>query len=392
MSIESTPAPLRTQPYRARRATFAFFFVAGFVNLWLVYLPQFKHTLRLSDGELGVVLLALPAGALLAMQAAGRLSQRFGSRAPTVASAVLLGCVVVGPALAWSLASLWVAVFAIGLANGALDVAMNVQAVAVERQYGRSVMNAFHAVFSLGAAAGALLGGAALAAVLPTAAVLGVHGLLLAATALACAPALLNRAAEHPEPAASAAAAPDRSSRAPAAAWLLGLVGFCCLLGEGAAGDWSAVHLREALGADAATAALGYAAFSTTMTIGRLVGDRVVTAVGAVPVVRYGGLLAAAGLALVVLAPQPWLAVTGWAVAGIGLATVIPQVFVAAGSLPAGALALTRVTTLSYLGLLAGPPIIGLVAEVTGLAWALLLPCLLALVVSAGAPLVRRTG
>ena len=215
---------------------YAYAFVTA-MNLFRTWWKRDRRTELVEHVELGVVLLALPAGALLAMQAAGRLSQRFGSRAPTVASAVLLGCVVVGPALAWSLASLWVAVFAIGLANGALDVAMNVQAVAVERQYGRSVMNAFHAVFSLGAAAGALLGGAALAAVLPTAAVLGVHGLLLAATALACAPALLNRAAEHPEPAASAAAAPHRSSRAPAAAWLLGLVGFCCLLGEGAAGD-----------------------------------------------------------------------------------------------------------------------------------------------------------
>ena len=173
----------------------------------------------------------------------------------------------------------------------------------------------------------------------------------------------------------------------------LGVLGVCGVVGEGAAGDWSAVYLKDNLGTSAGFAALGFAAFSVTMTIGRGVGDRLIRRFGVVPVIRVCGLIATAGLALALATPAPAVAIAGFTVFGAGLSIVVPQVFAAGGRAdpfrPGSGLA--RVVGLVYTGMAAGPAIIGLVANNIGLRLALLIPLALAAWIAVAAPVLRAS-
>ncbi|MFC4906576.1 MFS transporter [Actinomadura gamaensis] len=170
---------------------------------------------------------------------------------------------------------------------------------------------------------------------------------------------------------------------------LLGVIGLCSFVGEGAMADWSAVYLKESLGAGAGFAGLGYAGCAVAMTIGRLAGDRVVGRFGAVRVLRIGSLVACAGLGGGLAVGAPWAAVTGFTLFGFGVAVVAPVTFSAAGNLPGipAAHGIARVTAIGYLGLLGGPPVIGLIAQAVGLPWALAVPAALSgmIVLLAGA-------
>ena len=171
----------------------------------------------------------------------------------------------------------------------------------------------------------------------------------------------------------------------------LGVLGVCGLVGEGAAGDWSAVYLRDNLGTSAGLAALGFAAFSVTMTLGRGVGDRLIRRFGVVSVIRVGGLIATAGLGLALATPVPAVAIAGFTAFGAGLSIVVPQVFAAGGRAdpfrPGSGLA--KVVGLGYAGMAAGPAIIGLVANSIGLHLALLIPLALAAWIAVAAPALR---
>jgi MFS family permease len=175
-------------------------------------------------------------------------------------------------------------------------------------------------------------------------------------------------------------------------ATLLGLLAFSGMVVEGAAADWSGVHLGEVIGARGGVLALGYAGFSAAMAIGRLFGDRLVQRAGPVRVVRWGGTIAVAGLILVVTGFGPVAVIAGWLLAGAGVSGVSPQIFTAAGNLDPGSsgAALARAATLGYFGFLAGPPLIGMAATLAGLSAALIIPAVLAAVVASAAAVVRR--
>lgn len=367
----------------ARTSTAAVFFLngVGMAN-WVVRIPAVQERLGLGTGRLGLGLLGVAAGALVAMPLAGRLVARHGSRPVTRVSALLFAGALALPALAPSFALLAAALVVLGAANGALDVAMNAQAVAVEREYerryARPIMASFHALFSFGGLAGAAAGG-----------LLAAHGVgapaHLAWTALAVGMAITGAAARMLP--AAADAAPDgpafaRPTRALAA---LGVVAFCVLFGEGAMADWSAVYLRDVTGAGPGLAAAGYATFSLAMASGRAVGDGLTVRLGAARLVRLGGLLAALGLAVALLVAQPWAAVAGFGAVGAGLSIVFPTVLTAAGRLPGGApsAAIAAVSTVGYTGFLAGPPVIGLVAEVVSLRGGLALVVVMGAVIAA---------
>jgi len=384
-------------------------------GVWLARIPAIKQDLRLSDGQLGVALLAAPAGLILAAALASRLMDRTGSRIPAAAGAPVVALTPVLLGLAGSQASLMAALFVFGLAGGMLDVAMNTQAARVERGYGRPLLTSFHACYSVGGLAGALTGaGFAWAQVRPVVN-FAVAGLPLAVAALAVGRWLLpGRAPAAGEAAAPAAgpgsrtgqAGPERrpaagsGSSAPPAGprtgprpgWtrpllLLGLLSFCALLGEGAADGWTTVYLHDNLGASTGLAALGYAGFSVTMAAGRLAGDRLAVRFGAAVLVRGGGLLAAAGLAGALISRAPAGAVAGFALFGAGLSCTFPQLISAAASAsPARpASGIGRVAGAGYAGLLAGPVLIGGLAGRFGLLAALWLPVGLALLLAAGA-------
>lgn len=264
---------------------------------------------------------------------------------------------------------------------------MNAHGVEVERAYGRPVMSSFHGMFSIGGLIGAGIGGLFAWLDLSAAATLTAVGIPLALASLYARRHLLPAT---PPPTTHTIA----PRRVPWTNWiiLMGIVAFAGLVGEGAANDWTAVYLFQNLGAPQAVAAAGFAVFSTAMTIGRFAGDRLAQRFGPVRLVRYSGLIAALGLGSALLIGQIPVAFAGFALFGLGLATIVPQVFSAAGNHdPARAgQAIAQVATVGYAGLVAGPAIIGGAAELIGLPAALGIPALLAVFMAASAGALRH--
>jgi MFS family permease len=403
----------------------AFFAVLGTANgVWLARIPAVKHHLQLSDGLLGIALLASPAGLVLVVLLAGRIVDRIGSRRPVLLAGFCVALLPIALGLAPNMAALMAGLFGFGLAGGMLDVAMNDHAVHVERGYGRPLMTSFHACYSFGGLAGSLFGGLFawiglspavnfLAAGVPMAALTLLAGRWLlgeqtiggrrtgtkragderAAATQAGRPAdaLAGGALREPSGPAGSGGRGVRRPRWSVAILVLGLLALCSLLGEGAADGWTAVYMHDSLGTSAGLAALGYAAFSVTMAFGRLAGDRLAMRFGPVTLVRCCGLLAAAGLAGALISAVPAGALIGFALFGAGLSCTFPQLLSAAGnadpSRPASGIA--RVAGMGYLGMLGGPVLIGGVASVAGLPLALVLPVILGLCIAALAGAVR---
>jgi MFS family permease len=361
-----------------RLAVTAIFFVNG-VSLSSLYarLPALQADLRLTDATLGGLLLATAVGLLVAQPLAAAVAARTGSAPVTRVSAVALGAVLPLPALAPTPAALAATLAALGACNGALDVAMNAQGIAVERRSPHRVYASFHAALSFGAVAGAAGAGVIAGLGVPPELHLAALGAALAVAAYAAGSSLLAAdldAAAH----APRLAAPSRALIA------LGLVAFCCLLAEGAVFDWSAVYLRRTLEAGEVTAAAGLAAFSLTMGLGRLTGDRLADRLGPVALARGGAALAGVSFALALLAATPPAAIAGFALLGAGLAATFPLALAGAAARSPQtptAPAIAAVSTAGYLGLVCGPPSIGLLSGVVGLPGALGLLVLLCAVV-----------
>jgi MFS family permease len=345
---------------RARVATFAFFGLNGFViGMWVVHIPTVEQRAGVDHAAFGLLLLLLGGGAFAGMQLAGPLTDRFGPRLVVPLSAVVCASTLVLPGLATSGLALGAGLLALGIGNGCLDVSMNAHAVEVEHRYGRAIMSAFHAVWSVGGFAAALVGARTLSWGWAPATTLTAAAGIALAIAAAATPALLGRA-----PAQEGARGPGRR-RTPGRIWAMAGLALLLMLAEGVANDWSALHLSTVLDAPAATAAFGYGAFAAAMTVGRLVTDPVVRRIGPVAVVRYGSAIAATGLLVAALAPWVPMALAGWTLLGIGLSGCVPQLFSAAGHADranAGA-NVSRVAGLGYLGILAGPAIIGPMTE-----------------------------
>lgn len=368
----------------ARIAVFGIFALNGFLfAMWVVHIPSITERTGTSKSTLGGLLLVLAAGALAGMRLSGPLADRFGSRTLTGASALALSAAVLGPGFVDNSTELGIALAVFGFANGALDVAMNAQAVQVERLNGRPIMSAFHALFSCGGLLGSLAGAATLRAEWDVRTTLGVAAALGLTVVVACTVNLLPRVEAHEHE--------HGRSRMSRKALLLGLIAFALLLAEGVANDWSTLQIKDHLGTSDATAALGFGAFSVMMTIGRFAADRIAGALGPVAVVRYGTLVAAVGMATVVVSGWVPLTLAGWGLFGLGLSGCIPQIFTAGGNLGTGAAGanMSRVFSMGYLGLLAGPAVIGWLTALVPLNAAMAVPLVAVLVSCAAAGVVR---
>jgi MFS family permease len=394
-------------------AVVAYFAVLGVANgVWLARIPAVKQNLHLSDGVLGLALLAAPAGLVVVVPFTSRIIGRAGSRRPTMIAGTCAALVPIALGLSPNLAALMASLFAFGLAGGMLDVAMNSQAVIVERAVGRPLMTSFHSCYSFGGLAGALVGGAfawagigpgpnfisagiplAIVAVLAGRWLLRDDGNGAGAVLVAAGPADVALPAGRRGGVGGSA---ERGGRWPRPRVGLALVfmaalAICSLLGEGAADGWSAVYLRDNLGASAGLAALAYAGFSVAMAFGRLSGDRLAIRLGPVAVMRLCGLVAAAGLSLALLSGSPAGAIAGFTVFGAGLSCTFPLLLSAAGNVnPAQpSYGISRVAGVGYVGMLGGPVLIGGLASGWGLTTALTVPGFLALGVAVGAGVVR---
>ncbi|NEB08826.1 MFS transporter [Streptomyces coelicoflavus] len=353
----------RREVKHARYAVAAVFAVHGSVTgSFATRVPWIQDHAGVSAGQLGLAL-AFPAlGASLAMPLAGRVTHRFGARAALRGLLALWTLALVLPSLAPNLLTLCLALFVYGATAGMSDVAMNALGVEIENRLDKSIMSGLHGMWS----AGALIGSAAgtLAAHLGTdarthhvlaAAVLTVTGLV------ACAWVLDLQPAEDEDP-------PPRFALPPRSAVLIGAVGFCAVFAEGASLDWSAVYLRDELEASAGLAAACTTGFTLTMALTRLVGDKVVDRFGAVRTVRVSGVLATLGGLLVVVGGGPAVAMTGFALMGLGIAVVVPLCFAAAGRAGSNpSLAIAGVATITYTSGLIAPGAIGGLAEATSL-------------------------
>lgn len=373
---------------RARQATFAFFVLNGFtLGMWVVHIPSIRERTDISQSDLGYLLLLMGATALVGMQLAGRLIDRLGSRTVTVGAGVLLCLTLLGPGFASTATGLAFGLGALGFANGVMDVSQNAHAVEVERLYGRPIMSSFHAFFSLGGLLASISGGSLIALDVPVgysltgAAFVGIVGTLIAR------PWLL-RAEPTAKPVDTSAA------RAPWTARIvvLGLLAFALMLSEGVAYDWSTVHLHDSLGSSKTVAAWAFGAFSIAMTLVRLIADKIVHRIGPATYVRYAALVGAVGLACAAISPTVPLAIASWALFGLGLAGCVPQFFSAAGNVnpSASGTYLARVAGLGYLGLIAGPAIIGILTNWVPLTTAFIVPIVGCLVSGLLAPSALR--
>jgi MFS family permease len=353
--------------------------------------PELKADLGLGNAALGTALAAFPAGALVAGLLAAALIGRFGSARVASVGIVLLGAAVVALAAVQTWAALAATMFVAGAIDAVVDVAQNAHGLRVQRRYGRSIVNAFHAVWSIGAVAGGLVGTAAAGLDIP----LGVHlcamWVVVAGVALIASRFLLpgpdgaDRTAPHP---AGSRRDPPRRRDSLRVLTGLGLVAACDAVVEDAAASWGALYLRTEIGATAATAGLAFASFQVAMTAGRLLGDRFVDRVGRERAVRTGGLLTAVAMVLAIATPSMLPALAGFALAGLGVATLVPTVMHAADDLPglpAGA-GLAGVSWMLRIGFVASPPLVGVVADALDLRAALLGVVAAGIVVAAIAP------
>jgi MFS family permease len=353
------------QDRRARAATTVVFFMTGFViAAWGTRIPAIQERLALSPGEFAVAVLGLEGGAVIGLPTGGALCSRLGSRLSLRIGFAIYPTALFAAALAPGLVWLALGLAVMAAATSVIDVAMNVQGVELERRYRRPILSGLHAGHPFGMLAGGLVGTAAAAVELSTVTHFAITGSIGLVAGLAATRWLV---AERRQPGQPLLARPSGRLL------LLGIVAFCVFLLDGTAYNWSAAHLRSDRAASPALAAAGFTAFTLALALGRLLGDRLIARFDRARIVQASGLIAATGSVIAIAAPTATLTLVGWAVLGVGVAAVAPAVLGAAPSLtqaPAP-VAIATVTTLGYLGSFTGPPLVGGLAELSGLSLAL---------------------
>lgn len=358
----------------ARIALSVVFFANGFLfGTWVLRIPAIKDQVHAGTGPLGVALLCLAGGALLSRPVAGQLVARRGS-GPTTRLGMTLTCVaLLLPALAVNVVTLGLALLGFGAALGILDVGINAHGVAVQNSLGRPVMSALHGMFSIGGLLGSLAAGGAGAAGLSPLVNFALVAAVLGTAALAASAGLLPASCDVAPQAAQGGGWASLPAGLRRPLILLGFVGLCGMMMEGAVGDWGAIYLHSNLGTSAELASLGYSAYSIAMAGGRFIGDRCVARLGEVRVVTRAVTFAGCAFCAGLLAGDPAAAVCGFTVLGIGLSVQLPALLSIAGRLGGQNTgpAITVVSGIAGTGMLVGPPFIGFLAQAISLPGAL---------------------
>ncbi len=345
-----------------QRVAVAFiFFCNGFAyGNWASRLPEVQKHFNVDYAGLGTALVCNSAGALIAMPFTGWITLRYGSRNITAIGAIIFSLSFVLIPAFQSIWSLRLIFLLIGAMNGVTDIAMNAQAVIVEKEYRRPIMSSFHAVFSGGMMIGAWVSSAFASGHTS----LSLHFLTVALFNLFLLSYAIPRLVKSDSPVAGA----DRGPlfRLPNGALIaFGLIAFCCMLGEGSMADWTAIYINKSLGVSLGLAPFGVGAFSLAMVLGRSIGDRVIQRYGDRLVLITGSLISAAGLLFALSVSSFYIAIGGFFLVGLGLSTIVPICYSRAGSTPGipTGVGLAMVTTVGYAGFLIGPPVIGYLAD-----------------------------
>lgn len=356
---------------RMRWASRAQFFCSGFVfATWGVHIPTVKAHYGVDEAALGLAMLAAGAGALLGLSQASRWIGRHGARRTAGFCGAIYALLLAGLLAMPAYAALLGLLAAFGIVTSMFDVAINTEAAQLELRNGKPLMSGMHGMFSLGGMVGAVSGGAALAAGLdPQRHLIGVAAAMALTIALSARWMLPREATAFATSAGNGFRLP-RSTLA-----LLGLLAALGLIAEGAIYDWSVLYLQQELGSPQQQAALAYASFSAAMALARFGGDAMRARFAPAVLLRGSALLAAASMTVVLVTDMPWLALIGFAGVGVGFANVVPILFAASARVPGvePARGIAAVSAAAYLGFMAGPPVIGFLAQVSSLTHALYL-------------------
>jgi len=360
-----------------RIAVSIFFFIAGLVvATWASRIPDIKNALHLNEAALGGILFAIPVGQVISLPLSGWLVSRFGSRQLVIAAAIFFPLTLILIGFAATIWQLVIVLFFFGLWANLVNIAMNTQAVGVESLYGRSIMASFHGLWSLAGFCGAAVGNFFVGAGFPP----FIHFMIIAVAAIIM--VIISYRNTLPDDGYKTSqpifVKPDK------AVLLLGFIAFCSMICEGTMADWSGVYLQKIIQSPAAYKTLGYVAFAGTMATGRFLGDRLITKFGVKRILQFSGILIASGLSVVILFPYLSSAIAGCLLVGFGASCVVPIVYAMAGrsKTMSPGLALAAVSTISFVGFLIGPPMIGFVAQLAGLRIAFSIIALLGLGVS----------
>lgn len=378
---------------RARLGVVLSFLTHGFISSsFFARIPDYKARLELSNTVLGFCLLASSAGVLAALGPVGRLTAKRGSSAVLTKSSYLLVFVAPFVGLSFNAFSFAAILFLFGVAIAAQDVSMNTQGVTLEQKSGARFMGRFHAFWSVGALLGAITGGVFAQLEVNE----FIHALIVSAAVLTLV-ITNNRRYLSGDEDKHIYEENVKRKKTPRLIYIMGLLGLAGSIGEGSAADWGGVLARETFGASQFVGTLPYIAYSFTMVVGRFYGDQLATKFGARRILKVGGLLGGAGLAGGLIVGGTSGVIVGWFLFGLALSTVIPLLFSAAGSMankrfqgtisPAEAVA--KISGISYFGFVVGPPLMGFLADVLTLRWAMLVPAVLAVIISASSRIFK---
>jgi MFS family permease len=357
-------SPTAVPKSRMRLAVSAFYFAMGLCFAsWASRIPDIKTKLHLSEAELGTILFALPVGQILTMPLSGRLVTKYGSR--TVVSIAILFYAIELTNIGWA-ARPWqlaLALFFFGVFGNLCNISVNTQGVLAEKTYARPIMASFHGAWSIAGFTGALIGLLMMNLRLTPRQHFLIVAVLVLALAIIARKYLIAGLPSAPAEQRKFFSWPERILVK------LGIIGFCCMAAEGAMFDWSGVYFKEVVVAPNSLVILGYTSFMIMMATGRFVGDRLIAKFGRKKMLQLSGVLITTGLLISVLLPYIVPATIGFLIVGFGVSSVVPTVYSTAGRvsriLPG--MALAAVSSISFLGFLMGPPLIGYIAQVAGL-------------------------
>lgn len=358
------PGLAPSSPNRIRLAVSLFYFGQGIAFAsWASRIPDIKHTLNLSDGHLGTILLALPLGQLLTMPISGRLVTKYGSKLILTITAPLYVLALSNLGLAtapWHLAAF---LFLFGVVGNMCNIAVNTQGSEAEKLFGRPIMTSFHGAWSIAGFTGALVG-----LLMINLHIIPYYHFWIVAF-LIWGNVLLNHKHLVPGKGAKSERKPKLFTIPEGALLQLGIIGFCSMATEGAMFDWSGVYFKEIVKAPTSLVILGYASFMIMMATGRFVGDKIIEKLGRKRTIQISGLIISSGMFLSVFLPYIIPATIGFMLVGIGVSSIVPTVYSVAGKngKVAPGIAIAMVSSVSYLGFLMGPPLIGYISALSSL-------------------------
>lgn len=355
-----------------RIAVAVIFFVCGFITAcWLSRLPEIQQYFGMSNALLGKLLLFFSLGSLIAMPFTGILAVRYGSKNITKWAA-LTTCFLVSLIPVFPTANMLMPFFLTwGVLAGSLDVAMNGQAVMVEKLYGRSIMSSFHAIFSIGTAIGAAVGTVFADHQIS----FSTHFFIATCFCLVITIWAVRHLVEDEKKIVHKAGEKQSAGfRLPTRAILpLGIIAFCGMSGESCLLDWSAIYMHKVVGKDVAFSALALTAFTTAMTIGRFLGDFLTMKFGKRRLLIFNAVTAIFGLSFSIIFINPFAVLIGFSIVGLSLSSIVPIIYSTAGNTPGvlPSVGISMASTIGYAGFFISPPLIGFLGDAINLRWGL---------------------